>query len=92
MAALTNGVPLVCVPGPGRDQEPIASRVAELELGIALARDASSDQIRDAVTAVLADRGYLERAQGFAQRSGQPDGARCASLALAAMLDEPAGP
>jgi UDP:flavonoid glycosyltransferase YjiC (YdhE family) len=33
MAAVTRGVPLVCVPGLGRDHEPIAMRVSELAWG-----------------------------------------------------------
>jgi UDP:flavonoid glycosyltransferase YjiC (YdhE family) len=88
MAALAHGVPLVCVPGLGRDQEPIAMRVGELGLGIALERDATARAIRDAATAILADQSYRERALRFAQRAGQPNGAERAALELIALLDE----
>ena len=88
MAALSCGVPLVCVPGLGRDQAPIAARVSELGLGIALDSDATTGTIRDAVMAILADRRYRSRAQEFAHRTGQPDGTRHAAIELLAMLDE----
>jgi UDP:flavonoid glycosyltransferase YjiC (YdhE family) len=88
MAALSCGVPLVCVPGLGRDQAPIAARVSELGLGIALDSDATTGSIRDAVMAILADRRYRSRAQQFAHRTGQPDGTRHAAIELLAMLDE----
>ena len=87
MAALTRGVPLVCIPGLGRDQEPIAARVSELGLGVALERDATTSSIRGAVTAVLADGRYLQRAREFAQRAGGADGAERAAEALLAILD-----
>jgi UDP:flavonoid glycosyltransferase YjiC (YdhE family) len=88
MAALTHGVPLVCVPGLGRDQAPIAARVGELGLGIALGRDAPARAIRDEV---LTDRGYLERTREFARRTGKPDGARGAAREVLAMLDGASG-
>jgi UDP:flavonoid glycosyltransferase YjiC (YdhE family) len=89
MAALTHGVPLVCVPGLGRDQGPIAMRVSELGVGVALPRDASPRMIRDAATAVLADERCRERARDFAQRPGQPDGADRGAVELLTLLDEP---
>jgi UDP:flavonoid glycosyltransferase YjiC (YdhE family) len=88
MTALTHGVPLVCIPGLGRDQQPIANRVSELGLGIALDREASADTIRDATTTILADQAYDERARAFARRTGRPDGAANATLELLALLDE----
>jgi UDP:flavonoid glycosyltransferase YjiC (YdhE family) len=91
MAALTHGVPLVCVPGLGRDQAPIAARVGELGLGIALERDAPARAIRDAASEVLTDRGYLERTRAFARRTGKPDGARGAAREVLAMLDGASG-
>jgi hypothetical protein len=88
MAALTRGLPLVCVPGLGRDQEPIAARVSELGLGIALEQEASAGRIRDAVSAVLADGSYRERAREFARQVGHPQGAQQAALELLALLDD----
>jgi UDP:flavonoid glycosyltransferase YjiC (YdhE family) len=89
MAALTHGIPLVCVPGLGRDQEPIAARVQELGLGIALGRDASSSDIGDAVAIILADKHYGERARDFARRTGAPDGARRAAVEIGRLLPAP---
>jgi UDP:flavonoid glycosyltransferase YjiC (YdhE family) len=88
MAALSRGVPLVCVPGLGRDQAPIAARVSELGLGIALDSDPRTGTIQDAVMTILADHRYRSRAQEFAHRTGQPDGTRHAATELLAMLDE----
>jgi UDP:flavonoid glycosyltransferase YjiC (YdhE family) len=89
LAALCHGVPMVCVPGLGRDQVPIARRVAELGLGIALASGASEDDIRTAVTAILADASYRERAQQFKHRCGDLDGAATAAELLEATLLSP---
>jgi MGT family glycosyltransferase len=91
MAALTRGVPLVCVPGLGRDQGPIAARVSELGLGVALERGASASMIQKAVCTVLGDPSYVERTRDFAQRTGQPDGARRAALELVAMVNQACG-
>jgi UDP:flavonoid glycosyltransferase YjiC (YdhE family) len=62
MAALSCGVPLICVPGLGRDQAPIAARVSELGLGIALDSEARTRTIRGAVMAILADHHYRSHA------------------------------
>jgi UDP:flavonoid glycosyltransferase YjiC (YdhE family) len=89
MAALVHGVPLVCVPGIGRDQEPIATRVSELGLGVAVRRDATAAEIRDAATTILSDHGFVERARAFAQQAGTSDGAQGAASALLGLLDAP---
>lgn len=88
MAALSHGVPLICIPGLGRDQAPIAARVSELGLGIALTGDATASAIRGAATTILADRSYRLRARAFATRAGQTDGAARAATELLAMIDE----
>jgi UDP:flavonoid glycosyltransferase YjiC (YdhE family) len=87
MAALTHGVPVVCVPGLGRDQGPIADRVSELGLGIALDSDATVPMIRRAAATVLADKTYLERARTFALRASPADGVERAAAEIRAMLD-----
>jgi UDP:flavonoid glycosyltransferase YjiC (YdhE family) len=79
LAALCHGLPLVCVPGLGRDQEPIARRVAELGLGVALARDATAEEIGAAVSLLLDDRAYRQRARAFERRCGDRDGASAAA-------------
>jgi hypothetical protein len=88
IAALCQGVPLVCVPGLGRDQAPIAARVAELGLGIRLAGEATPPDIRTAVTTILADSSYRSRAQEFKNRCSQPPGAETAAERLEAMLEK----
>lgn len=86
MTALTVGVPLVAVPGLGRDQRPIAARVAELGLGIALPENATAGQIRDAVTAVLSDDRYRRRARSFAREHTHSDAALRAAIEVEAMI------
>lgn len=86
MAALTHGVPLVCVPGLGREQAPIAERVAELGLGRAVEPDARAGDITEAVDTVLTDPGYRTRVQQFARRAGRTDGAARAAADLEAVL------
>ena len=65
MAALTHGVPLVCMPM-GRDQFFNASRVAELGAGRMLPTDADEAMIADTVTSVVADPGLREGAKRMA--------------------------
>jgi UDP:flavonoid glycosyltransferase YjiC (YdhE family) len=86
LSALCHGVPLVCVPGLGRDQLPIAKRVAELGLGIALADGATSQNIRAAVKAILGDDSYQLRAQQFKRRCDGLAGAETAAATLEAIL------
>lgn len=86
MEALCHGVPLVCVPGIGRDQPAIAQRVAALGLGIALTDDATTADIHDAVNTILRDTSYRARAEEFAARVGGLDGASTSVGELEAML------
>jgi UDP:flavonoid glycosyltransferase YjiC (YdhE family) len=79
VAALCHGLPVVCVPGIGRDQVPIAHRVAELGLGVALATDSTPGDIQMGVKTVLGDHAYRERAQEFKRQCGNTDGATVAA-------------
>jgi UDP:flavonoid glycosyltransferase YjiC (YdhE family) len=88
LAALSCGVPVVCVPGIGRDQQPIAERVSELGLGIALSPDADTGQIRDAVNALLTDASYRLRCEEFARRCESGSGARRAAAVLETVIDQ----
>ena len=65
MAALTHGVPLVCMPI-ARDQFFNAGRVAELGAGCMVPMDAGGDAIADAVSSVLADSALHEGAKKMA--------------------------
>jgi len=82
LEALCHGLPVVCVPGLGRDQVPIARRVAELGLGVALATDSTAGDIRKGVRTVLRDHSYRERAREFERRCGDTDGATAAAEIL----------
>ena len=57
MAALANGVPLLCLPM-GRDQPMVAGRVAELGAGRRLDPESDAGAIRDSVAAMLADPAF----------------------------------
>ena len=71
-AALHHGVPLVCLPF-DRDQPLNSARVASLGAGVALDRHASVEDIRDAVTTVLADGSpYRAAARSIDAGSGGP--------------------
>ena len=82
-AALHHGVPLVCIPF-DRDQPLNSARVASLGAGIALDGDASVDEIRAAVTTVLAD-GSAYRAAASAVDAGS-GGPAAAAADLEALL------
>ena len=64
-AALTAGVPLVCIPQ-GRDQSDNAERVAASGVGQAVATGASPAQIACALKELLADPAALREARRFA--------------------------
>ena len=86
MAALYHGAPLVCVPGLGRDQVPIAARVAELGLGLALTDSATSGDIRAAVTDIVRDGSYRIRARLFRDQCRDFGGAGAAAVELEALV------
>ncbi len=86
MAALYHGAPLVCVPGLGRDQVPIAARVAELGLGLALTDNATPGEIRAAVTDIVHDSSYRIRAQLFRDQCRDFGGAGAAAAELEALV------
>ena len=65
MAALAEGVPLVCMPM-GRDQHANAERVATLGLGRAISKDAPSAEIREALHEVLSNESYRNAARRMA--------------------------
>ncbi len=64
VAALSAGVPLVCLPL-GRDQPHNAARVEAVGAGVALEPAASAEQIRDAVVRVLGDSRFAAAAEPF---------------------------
>jgi len=61
------GAPMLCLPN-GRDQNDNAARIEALGLGRSLAPDAAPAEIRDAVTAMLADKALRSNSRAFAAR------------------------
>jgi UDP:flavonoid glycosyltransferase YjiC (YdhE family) len=84
-AALSHGVPLVCIPL-GRDQHVNADRVAELGAGIALASEATADDIRAAIEQVLSVPDYRSAAAAIAASSRAGGGPAAAVDELEALL------
>ncbi|TDC52875.1 hypothetical protein E1281_18515 [Actinomadura sp. KC345] len=67
-AALTHGVPMVCLPNLAADQPALAQRVAELGAGIVLDGDAATPpDIAGAVRTVLGDTAYRDNARRLAE-------------------------
>ena len=80
MAGLRHGVPLVCLPGLGRDQAPISARVEELGLGVTAGHDMAG-----AVRRVLGDPAYGRRARELMAAAARLDGPRRASEEIQAL-------
>jgi len=87
LSALCHGVPLVCVPGIGRDQVPIAARVAELGVGVAVGKGDDPQQIRDAVNTVLHESSFRRRAEDFKNQCGDSNGATRAADLIERMVN-----
>lgn len=86
LSALCHGVPIVCVPGIGRDQTPIADRVAELGLGIALHANCTPADINKAVNSILGDPAFRSRTTAFKRHCAEHAGAAMAADMLERML------
>ena len=81
-AALTDGVPLICIPD-GRDQPDNAARVVFAGAGVRVSKGASPSRLRRAISRALEEPELRRRAQAMATALGRSDGA----LAVAEMLD-----
>jgi MGT family glycosyltransferase len=66
MAALANGVPMVCMPM-GRDQFGTADRVEACGAGRTISAEASAQEIREAVDHVVGSRTFRDAAQRMAE-------------------------
>jgi MGT family glycosyltransferase len=73
MAAVTAGVPMVCTPM-GRDQHAVAACVAGRGLGTIVPATASTEELRSAIAAALADGALQERARTFATQLAPSEG------------------
>jgi UDP:flavonoid glycosyltransferase YjiC (YdhE family) len=73
MAAVSHGVPMLCLP-PGADQPLNAAKVAALGLGEVLPTTARADEIRGGVARLLADAALRARSEAFAAKVAQEPG------------------
>lgn len=85
VAALAAGVPTLCLPL-GRDQTHNAHRVAELDAGLVLDRDAGVDEIRTAARALLGPSRQREAAWRLAQALRGYDPEHAADLVEASIV------
>jgi UDP:flavonoid glycosyltransferase YjiC (YdhE family) len=81
LAALRNGVPVLCIPL-GRDQHANAAAVVAASAGRSLDRDAAADEIRAAVAALTADGPERAGAARMAAAVAEPAGRHPAVSAL----------
>lgn len=86
MRALTNGLPMIAIPGLAHDQHPNAAAVEAWGVGKALPPDVTPDTLCSAVTEVLNDPSYSERAQAISQRLIEVDGAANAADEIERLL------
>jgi MGT family glycosyltransferase len=84
MAAFSAGVPVICIPL-GRDQAQNARRVEELGLGLAVRRDATPAEIREAAAEALASAALHDRARHMASTARAYDGGSIAVTLLERM-------
>ncbi len=85
MRSLRRGLPMVLSPALAGDQPFVCAAVEEWGAGRALPRDATTEDIRAAVLAVLDDPGYRNCAVGVAAKLAGFDGADAAASALEAL-------
>jgi len=64
-AGLTYGVPMLCIPM-GRDQPMVAQKVVDNGLGATIGPDASREQLRAAISALIMDGETRQRSEAFA--------------------------
>jgi MGT family glycosyltransferase len=84
-AALSCGVPLVCIPD-GRDQPDNAARVVSIGAGVRLKKKASSSKIRRAVEEALLDPNLKRRAELMVTALSRKDGALTTAEALEGLV------
>jgi UDP:flavonoid glycosyltransferase YjiC (YdhE family) len=90
MRALRHGLPIVGMPARGADQLPITRLLEEWNVGRALPGDASVEQIRGAVEAVMTDAAIAGEARRRAEMLAGLDGASLAADSLERLATRPA--
>jgi len=83
MAAVTAGVPMLCMPM-GRDQFDVRDRVIANGLGESISQKAAPNEIRDAIERLLASNDMPARCQAFAEMVDLPSGMKLAISLLEA--------
>jgi UDP:flavonoid glycosyltransferase YjiC (YdhE family) len=91
MRSLRSGLPMVVTPAGAGDQPFVAAAVAEWGAGRALRPDASAEDLRGAVEAVLGDEAYRAKARGIARQLEGTDGAAAAASSLERLVSQRAG-
>jgi UDP:flavonoid glycosyltransferase YjiC (YdhE family) len=89
-AALSCGVPLVCIPD-GRDQPDNAIRVVSVGAGVSLNKKASSSKIRRVVGQALQDPSLKRRAELMETALSREDGAVRTAEALEVLVNQSTG-
>jgi UDP:flavonoid glycosyltransferase YjiC (YdhE family) len=92
MRSLRNGLPMVITPAGAGDQPFVASAVQEWGAGRALPPDASADDMRAAVEAVLGSETYRAKARELGSLLEGTDGAAAAATSLERLVGLAAGP
>jgi MGT family glycosyltransferase len=85
MKALAHGVPIVCVPLLG-DQNDVAARVVHAGAGIRLRSDAAPLQIRSAIQRILEEPQFRNNARRLRDAMRREHGARAGASELEALL------
>ena len=89
MRALTNGLPMVVVPGLAADQPVNAAAAQDWGVGRALPSDAGAQAMRAAIAEVLAAPGHREAARAISRDLAGLDGAANAADEVESLLAEP---
>jgi UDP:flavonoid glycosyltransferase YjiC (YdhE family) len=86
MRSLLHGVPMVVIPGLAGDQPFVAKAMAEFGAGIALAGDATADEMRSATKQILAQTSFRDNARRRAEALIGVDGAANAADEVEALM------
>jgi UDP:flavonoid glycosyltransferase YjiC (YdhE family) len=85
LGALSYGVPLICMPM-GRDQGDVAARVVWRGVGIKISKKATPRAFRSAITRVLNDPGYRDKAKTIASDMARKNEPARAIVELEALI------
>lgn len=86
MRALTNGLPMVVIPGLGGDQPVNAQAACDWGVGTALPGDATAEMMRTAIERVLKTASFRDAARAISRQLADTDGAANAADEIEAMI------